>query len=1227
MSSIKLSPTLAYVFLTFSALITACASSDTTRCPETGRVCPAGTHCVSKGTECAVASCGNGLEEPGEECDLGEDRNGNKSANCSATCLTALCGNGRTDFNEVCDHSAGDGGNTCNATCTSDGTCGNGIWDQEQGEECDGKDLPAAFRLFRCSDECTVVRCGNGTFEPEAGEECDPTADDDPTASSQCNADCTKSICGDGKIGPDELCDPGEDKNSACECTKIEGCGNGLADDGEECDPELDGLDTCAPNCTKRRCGNNHIDQIGELSEVCDDGNTIPGDGCSATCDSKELCGNGVVDRDFPPESEADERWETCDDGNRKDGDNCSGDCRISAACGNNQWDPGEEMGCDTGKAASGEEGRTKETKDCNPDCSRNVCGDGFKNQTAGEECEPGSLGETAECNGPRATRPDYTLVECRTARCGDQYVNTAAGETCEPLDDVNAVNDSATCNGENAPAGTACRLVACGDGYVNEAANEACEPSVEDLFDTNTGDSPHCNSAQAPQNVRCQPNVCGDGYVNGAAGEVCDDGRRDTRECNQSDAAKAANLGCKPAICGDGYVNVAAGEQCDGGSLANGEKDWTNCNGPTAPVELRCKTSLCGDGYVHQSECGEADSLSGCNGATAPPGIACSPGRCGDGYVNSQAGERCDPAESDDSPICNGPGARELACQLATCGDGYVNDEAGEACDPGDPSPGASGISNSDESHSTWNACNGPTAAALQCKDRVCGDGFKHPDEECDVGNADTAQCNSPFNAQGQANAANIACTLTECGDGYVNRAAGEECDPGLSAINGQPDWDSCNGPSAGPGIACHLVRCGDGYKHKSECGEAESTLCNGPSAPANVACKTKTCGDGYANAVGGEECDPGNADSTTCNGPTAGSVKCKLSKCGDNYTNTTAGEACDTNKPNGGDTLTCNSSTATGGNKCQIASCGDGYTNTTSLTGTDAVGADKEEACDNGPLDTAACNGQGENSSCQPSECGDGHVNRADGEECDPLAAPRTWDLLNGEDESHLPPQNACNPEGALACKRARCGDGYVNVATLDGQLTPFEDCDPAADVTTWVGYHPPPGFPTTCNGESADLLKCRFSRCGDGIVSPGEECDPGAGEIGGDTAECNGPTADAKACKVPICGDDYANQVIEECDPGEAGESADCTSSCTVSYCGDGIVNPSANEDCDVGKNGQWGHWCNVPPTPIEKDPPTCRFSTCGDGFCNPNTEVCTQAEDTSWRTYVCDEACPD
>src|ERR1043165_550132 len=70
-------------------------------------------------------------------------------------------------------------------------------------------------------------------------------------------------------------------------------------------------------------CGDREINQA---DEVCDDGNTASGDGCSGDCKSDETCGNGVLDEP---------KGETCDDGNSVGGDGCSADCKSDETCGN----------------------------------------------------------------------------------------------------------------------------------------------------------------------------------------------------------------------------------------------------------------------------------------------------------------------------------------------------------------------------------------------------------------------------------------------------------------------------------------------------------------------------------------------------------------------------------------------------------------------------------------------------------------------------------------------------------------------------------------------------------------------------------------------------------------------------------------------------------------------------------------------------------------------------
>ncbi len=97
-------------------------------------------------------------------------------------------------------------------------------------------------------------------------------------------------------------------------------CGDGIQDEGEECDDgnnEPD--DGCDPNCAlEPRCGDGAQDE----GEECDDGNNEPDDGCASNCILEPYCGDGTLDE-----------GEECDDGNSNRGDGCSADCVIEPGC------------------------------------------------------------------------------------------------------------------------------------------------------------------------------------------------------------------------------------------------------------------------------------------------------------------------------------------------------------------------------------------------------------------------------------------------------------------------------------------------------------------------------------------------------------------------------------------------------------------------------------------------------------------------------------------------------------------------------------------------------------------------------------------------------------------------------------------------------------------------------------------------------------------------------
>lgn len=184
-----------------------------------------------------------------------------------------------------------------------------------------------------------------------------------------------------------------------------------------------------------------------DFDEVCDDGNTVSGDGCRDDCQLLEFCGDGKRDP-----------GETCDDGNNESGDKCSADCVSHEECGNDYVDSGEE--CDVGGA---------DDLTCNADCTMPVCGDGYHNPefinpvtSIPEQCDDG--GDSDECN-----------ANCTLASCGDGILNAsnlidpgngddAYGEQC---DDGNTSSEDACVEG--------CKHATCGDSFLHVGV-EACD-------------------------------------------------------------------------------------------------------------------------------------------------------------------------------------------------------------------------------------------------------------------------------------------------------------------------------------------------------------------------------------------------------------------------------------------------------------------------------------------------------------------------------------------------------------------------------------------------------------------------------------------------------------------------------------------------------------------------------------------------------------------------------
>ncbi len=347
--------------------------------------------------------------------------------------------------------------------------------------------------------------------------------------------------------------------------------------------------ENCALVPSGPACGDGEINQAGE---VCDDGNTLPGDGCTGICLLEPHyecpapgqpcvfvleCGNGIV-----------EAGEVCDDGNKMDDDGCNATCEEQSAnyicpvpgqpcekvvfCGDGRIN-GEET-C--------EDGNTTPNDGCDADCNTET---GWICPVPGQPCEPGP-------------------------RCGDSTLSVAIDEACDDGNLDNGDGCDATCQIESGyvcpvPGEPCQNTTRCGDGRVSGA--ETCDDANEDPDDG-------CDACVLQPGYECPfPGAkcladCGDGILFDFLGEECDDGNESdgdgcTSTCEWEDGfvceGQPGSYTCRETVCGDGVIEGTEG--CDDGNNNMGD----GCT-PSCMLEPICEggacTSTCGDGLVLES-------------------------------------------------------------------------------------------------------------------------------------------------------------------------------------------------------------------------------------------------------------------------------------------------------------------------------------------------------------------------------------------------------------------------------------------------------------------------------------------------------------------------------------------------------------------------------------------------------------------------------------------------
>jgi len=411
------------------------------------------------------------------------------------------------------------------------------------------------------------------------------------------------------------------------------------------------------------------------------------------------------------------------------------------------------------------------------PDLNRTKYEEGF--EPGNEGGASGSAGSSSSGGGTDITIPD-------------------AGPDADPCDSDDPPPE---CNPDGGSGGPAC-----GDGVVNQD-DEECDDGNARPGDGCSGvciEEPYYDCD--PEGGPCEYTiVCGNGTVE--PGELCDDGNTDDGDgCAEDCIGIDPDYDCPPeggecvsiVNCGDG--RITGSEECDDGNDEADDGCDEDCQVETgyfcsSPGEPCRPVPACGDGEQTPGEAcddGNTDDDDGCAGdcESIEPNYACpEPGEpciylmeCGDSLItgteecddgNDTAGDGCDAdCQIEVGWSCPLTGIR---CVAADCGDGHV--VGAEQCEPSYTTPPGACV---DCVISDAYACEPVSPAPqLRCVEPSCNnDGEVELGENCDDGNNDMGDGCTPFCELEPActYGTSDGCT-SACGDGLV---IGEACDDG---------------------------------------------------------------------------------------------------------------------------------------------------------------------------------------------------------------------------------------------------------------------------------------------------------------------------------------------------------------------------------------------------------------------------------------------------------------
>jgi len=475
-----------------------------------------------------------------------------------------------------------------------------------------------------------------------------------------------------------------------CSCSFILKAGPEDTDEETDADEDVSGDDPATDDGEMSDCGNGVVEE----GEECDDGNTDEDDGCTTrcrfTCHNNGECSDGS---DCNGEETCNPDSHTCETGDpMADGFVCEdnprsicldGECTEST-CGDEFVDTGAGESCDPP-----EEGVCSDTchtlclvnEDCDDD--GNMCnGNEICNTITGECTHVNPMEDGAECGeDPRRICIGGT---CQESICGDEFVDEVEFEDCDDGNDVDGDGcDSCTYSCHN--------NAECDDGH--DCTTHGCDLYRHICFVFLKEDGVTCRESAGDCD---EPEVC-----DGASMDCPPDGfkpgdvlcRSATKVCDAEEFCTGDSAGCPPdafspssTVCRESTAACDPAEYCTGVS-ADCPDDVYNCT-CTIPSHCPDDGNMCNGEEYCDTDSGHCARRNmppdGTECVESPRRIClneiCVPSVCGDGFPDTGGSEECDDGNDITGDGCEGD------CTYSCHGDEECDDGhdcTSDACSP----------------------------------------------------------------------------------------------------------------------------------------------------------------------------------------------------------------------------------------------------------------------------------------------------------------------------------------------------------------------------------------------------------------------------------------------------------------------------------------------------------------------------------------------------------------